>query len=349
MSNSRAAARRRARHSATGAVLAVAADQLVGRAVVGELGVALELGDDRLRQHLAELDPPLVEGVDAPDRALGEDPVLVERDEAAERAAGQPLGEDRVRRPVALEDAVGRLCPRRVALAEGERLGLGEDVGDQQVVVVAERVQRLVEADQVARDQLRPLVDQLVEGVLAVGPRLAPVDGAGLVVDPARRRGSRACRSTPSSAAGGRRESASGTARRAARRPSGRRRSRRTRPRAGPSAPAGSRPSAPRRKCSSTAWKPASISAKRLGPDREHRREPDRRVHRVAAAHPLPEAEHVVGVDPELRHALGVGRDGDEVLGDRRLVAAEPGERPLARGVGVGHRLQRRERLRARR
>ena len=54
-----------------------------------------------------------------------------------------------------------------------------------------------------------------------------------------------------------------------------------------------------------------------IGPDREHHREADRRVHRVAPADPVPEAEHVVGVDAELSDPLGVGRDGDEVLGDR--------------------------------
>src|SRR5262249_13053988 len=36
---------------------------------------------------------------------------------------------------------------------------------------------------EVTRDQPRPLVDQLVEGVLPVGSRLAPVDRAGLAVD----------------------------------------------------------------------------------------------------------------------------------------------------------------------
>ena len=65
-------------------------------------------------------------------------------------------------------------------LAEGQRLGLGEDVGHQDVVVPAERVERLAEADEVAGDEPRALVDELVEGVLAVGAGLAPVDGAGL-------------------------------------------------------------------------------------------------------------------------------------------------------------------------
>ena len=59
----------------------------------------------------------------------------------------EPLGEDRVRGPVALHHPVrdDRLRrPLRAHLlgrfAEGERLALGEDVRHQQVVVVAERV-----------------------------------------------------------------------------------------------------------------------------------------------------------------------------------------------------------------
>ena len=42
---------------------------------------------------------------------------------------------------------------------------------------------RAAEADEVAGDQRRPLVDQLVEAVLPVRAGLAPVDRAGLVVD----------------------------------------------------------------------------------------------------------------------------------------------------------------------
>jgi hypothetical protein len=70
-----------------------------------------------------------------------------------------------------------------LGLAEGQRLGLGEDVGGEDVVVLAERVEALGEADQVDRDDRGALVDQLVEAVLSVGARLAPVDRAGLVVD----------------------------------------------------------------------------------------------------------------------------------------------------------------------
>ena len=68
-------------------------------------------------------------------------------------------------------------------LAEGQRLGLGKDVGQEQVVVPPQRVERLEERDEVAGDELRALVDQLVEGMLAVGARLAPVDRPGLIGD----------------------------------------------------------------------------------------------------------------------------------------------------------------------
>ena len=70
-----------------------------------------------------------------------------------------------------------------------------------------------------------------------------------------------------------------------------------------------------------------------LRADRDHRRQADRRVHRVAAADPVPEPEHVGRVDAELRHLRGVGRDGDEVLGDRLLVAQRR-QAPGAGGAG---------------
>ena len=81
--------------------------------------------------------------------------------------------------------AVGRSLGAHLllGLAEGERLRLREDVRHEDVVVVADRVQRLPEPDEVDRDELRPLVDELVEAVLAVRPGLAPVDRARLVVD----------------------------------------------------------------------------------------------------------------------------------------------------------------------
>ena len=54
-------------------------------------------------------------------------------------------------------------------LAEGHGLGLGEHVCQQHVVVPAEGIERPAERDEVARDEPGPLMNQLVEGVLAVG------------------------------------------------------------------------------------------------------------------------------------------------------------------------------------
>ena len=73
--------------------------------------------------------------------------------------------------------------------------------------------------------------------------------------------------------------------------------------------------------------------------DRDHQRQADGRREGVPAADPVPEAEHVRGVDAERGDLLGVGGDGDEVLGDRRLVAAQPVEQPAAGLRGVGQRL----------
>ena len=63
--------------------------------------------------------------------------------------------------------------------------------------------------------------------------------------------------------------------------------------------------------------------AKILRADRKHRREADGRIHRIAPADPIPEAEHVVGIDAELRHFSRVRRHRNKMLGDRLFVAAE--------------------------
>src|SRR5579883_1355481 len=69
------------------------------------------------------------------------------------------------------------------SLAEGERLGLGENVGGQQIVMASERVQRAAEGDEVGRNQLGSLMNQLVEGMLSVGAGLAPENRPGLIID----------------------------------------------------------------------------------------------------------------------------------------------------------------------
>src|SRR6185437_878732 len=137
--------------------LAIASDQRVGRAVMLELGIrfALELRDDLLGQRLAQLHAPLVEGVDLPDRALGEDAVLVERHQLAERGRRQLLQQERIRRPVALEqpvrhEPIGRAFRLDLlgGLAESQGLGLGEDIGQQHVLMRAQRICRSREGDE---------------------------------------------------------------------------------------------------------------------------------------------------------------------------------------------------------
>ena len=86
--------------------------------------------------------------------------------------------------------------------------------------------------------------------------------------------------------------------------------------------------------------------------DRDHEREADRARKRIAAADPVPEAEHVLRVDAERGDFLRGRRDGDEVLRDGgfgvllgKAGLLRLGEEPLLGGERVGHRLLRRERL----
>ena len=117
--------------------------------------------------------------------------MLVQGDELAECERGQGHTEDGGGRTVAGEHA-GRNDLFRSALganlvsglAECQSLGLSEVVAQEQLVhvlvAILGRVRGVDERDEVGRDELGALVDQLVEGVLAVGAGLAPEDLAGL-------------------------------------------------------------------------------------------------------------------------------------------------------------------------
>src|SRR5262245_57806643 len=151
----------------------------------------IEFGHDAQREYLAELDAPLIETVDVPDRALGEHAVLVEGDEGSKRMRVEALGENHIGRTVPLEDAewrlpighaFGRHFLRR--LAEGERFGLREQIGRQKIMLLGKLAHRPLKADKVARDQLGSLVDQLIEGMLTVSAGLTPDDRAGLIGNP---------------------------------------------------------------------------------------------------------------------------------------------------------------------
>ena len=49
--------------------------------------LGFQFRNNALGQHLAQFDAPLIERIDVPDRALGEDTVLIKCDKFAERLA----------------------------------------------------------------------------------------------------------------------------------------------------------------------------------------------------------------------------------------------------------------------
>src|SRR5262249_38370936 len=77
----------------------------------------------------------------------------------------------------------------------------------------------------------------------------------------------------------------------------------------------------------------------------DHRRQADCRVHRVAPADPVPELEHVGGINSEFGYFGCVRRDGYKVPGNRFGIVTQAADQPCARGVGIGHRLERRKSL----
>src|SRR4030095_2152864 len=166
-------------------LLPIATDQAISRTVVRKhrFGCTLEFRNDALGQRLAQLDTPLIEGVDTPDSTLRENAVLVQCDKFPERFRRELIRDDCIGRMVTLEYAV-RHKPIRHALrfrllgslAECQRFGLSQNIGDEHVVMAAERIGRLREGDKVTRNEPGSLMDQLIEGVLSVRPRFAPVD-----------------------------------------------------------------------------------------------------------------------------------------------------------------------------
>src|ERR1700683_2116652 len=73
-----------------------------GRAVGRRRSVAAQRRHDAFREHLAELDAPLIERIDVPDRALSEHAVLIQGDQLAERRGCQALEQQRIGGEIAL-------------------------------------------------------------------------------------------------------------------------------------------------------------------------------------------------------------------------------------------------------
>jgi len=146
-----------------------------------------------LRQHLAQLNAPLIEAVDIPHRTLRKRQMLVVNNQGAQFSGSNvSTDEDACRGPVAQEYLVGNQVLGHAAfgtdligcLAYHERLGLGEVVAGEHLLVevIRDGVVALGGKDEIGRDQLGALVDELEEGVLGVGAWLAEEDGAGGVL-----------------------------------------------------------------------------------------------------------------------------------------------------------------------
>lgn len=154
------------------------------------LGIKILLNP--LGQRLPQLHAPLIERIDVPDRALGESDMLVVSDERPQGRGRDLLRKDGRGRSITQEhlvrdqlvagalgfDLLGRL-------ADHERFRLREVVRRKEflMLVVFNRVVGFSGEDEVGGDQFGALVQELEEGVLAVGARLAEEDGAGRVFD----------------------------------------------------------------------------------------------------------------------------------------------------------------------
>ena len=120
--------------------------------------------------------------------------MLIERNELSQDRRGQRGRHDRGRGAVACEDA-GRnqfFCSAFSAnlfcgLTESQGLGLSEEVRQEQLVhigiSVANGPRRLCEGNEVCGNHTGSLVNQLVEGVLAIRSWLSPEDLAGVIED----------------------------------------------------------------------------------------------------------------------------------------------------------------------
>lgn len=152
----------------------------------------LQLLLDLLGKNLAQLHTPLVEGVDVPDSTLSEGEVLVIRDQSSESGGSDLLSQNRSSGAVSKEGLVGDQVVGGTfsldllgGLTDHQGLRLSKEVGCEHALVLAtlDRVVGLGSHDEIRRDKLGALVEQLEEAVLGIGGRLAKQDGTGGVLD----------------------------------------------------------------------------------------------------------------------------------------------------------------------
>ena len=311
--------------------------------VARNLTRALKFSLDLLGQGLAELDTPLVERVDVPDGTLSEGHVLVVGDQSTQSGGSDLLCEDRGGRTVAQEGLVGnKLIGGTLGadilrgLANHEGLGLSEVVGGKHllVLVVLDGVVRLGGQDEVGRNELGALVQELVERVLGVGGGLAEKDGTSgvLYVVAATSDGLsvglhgkllEVCGETVQVLVEGRNKVGLGAEE--VRVPDAQQTTKN-----GNVLLEGSLLEVLVHSVA-TSKEVVEVVVANVQADGETNGTPDG----VTATDPVSESEHVLLVNTELGDLLLVGRESDEVLGNGRLVLCVS-EEPLLGGVGVG-------------
>mmetsp|Transcript_41489 Transcript_41489/g.111062 ORF Transcript_41489/g.111062 Transcript_41489/m.111062 type:complete len:486 (+) Transcript_41489:360-1817(+) len=272
--------------------------------------------------------------------------MLVHGHQRPQHARRELLVHDAVGRTVAGEHLVRHQFPRALTklrahlllgAADHERLRLREEVGEQHRVVLAGLVEALDAHEEVGGDDLGALVDQLVEGVLAVGARLAPHDGPGRAFDRGAGEGAALAVALHVALLEVGREAVQVLL-------VGQHRVRLA-------AEEVVVPDAQQRQHHGHVGgegRGAEVVVHGVGAgeqllevvhaDGQRDGHADRAPERVPPADPVPEAEHVGGVDAEGGHGGLVGRDGDEVRRDG-LGVRQPAQQPPARRPGVEHRL----------
>ena len=148
-------------------------------------GAVRLMGKDFLRKHFSKLDAFLVEAVDVPYEALEHDLVFEMGKQGADCFRRKLVTGDNAGGSSALEIFVRIL----ILLSAGESHDLGGHICAEFLLagaVLDHHVRlklALAEADKLDRDNVRALMQELIEGMLAVGSRLAEDHRSGLIGD----------------------------------------------------------------------------------------------------------------------------------------------------------------------
>mmetsp|Transcript_30247 Transcript_30247/g.63716 ORF Transcript_30247/g.63716 Transcript_30247/m.63716 type:complete len:581 (-) Transcript_30247:150-1892(-) len=347
-------------------VCLVIVDQSICRTVVtGDCICTIQFGQDLFGQGFAKLHTPLIKTVNIPNGPLRKNLHLVRGNQNPQHPRSQLLKQKRRRGPIPLEHLMRhqllhlllrhlslQLLPHLLGtLPKRHRLRLRKVIRQQNRMMIHRRpelrhdiVVSFDGSEEIAGDDLRPLVDELIKGVLSVRSGFAPNDRSGLDVDLLSVFGDvlPVGFHVPLLEVGGEamhvlivREDGEGFG-----------------------AVEVIVPNADEGQCEGEVLLGRGIQEVLIHgvgsgvhfhpgvePDGEGDGGSDGAPLGVPSADPVPEAEHVVGVDAEFRDGLAIGGEGDEVLGHAGFVSLVRIHEPLLGGAGVGHGLLRGEGL----